>query len=368
MASPIDAFTVSAPCRVCILGEHQSYLGFDSIAMAVDMRCTVAADSIEEPEFRLYGDGEEPLEVVPLADAGAPAEHPSRFACSLATLRKAGLTFPTGYRFKTNSDIQLHCGLAAEAAEAAAWVVALLRAGNQLPAKTGSDLAELCLGAMAAGPQGFVAAIDAYVCSIGGKVHRAAEGESSAISLVGADLSGFVFGCASDPRDWSPVRSEVQRTAEQALAAMRRVAPSFDLAQATLDDTVPHLGELSPQDAGVIYALARMETNTRIGVDMLTGDSFDRDALAESLDDEHELLRDYFGLYTPELDELRDALNAAGAIGTKGCAGGAGILAFAPGKEDEVAKALEAKGWQASKIAQADGARLDGGAVSPPWA
>ena len=368
MASRIDAFTVSAPCRVCILGEHQSYLGSDAIAMAVDMRCTVEADSIEEAEFRLDGDGEEPLEVVPLAEASAPAEHPSRFACALATLREADLTFPTGYRFKASSEIPSRCGLAAEAAEAAAWVVALLRAGNQLPAKTGSDLAELCLRTMAAGPQGFVAAIDAYVCSIGGKVHRAAVGESSIISLVGADLAGFVFGCAADPGDWSPVRSEVQRAADQALEAMRGAMPSFDLAQATLDDTIPHLGELSPQDAGVIYALVRMETNTRIGVEMLTGDSFDRDGLAESMDDEHELLRDYFALYTPELDEVLDGLRAAGALGAKGCAGGAGILAFAPGKEDEVVSALEAKGWQASKIVQADGARLDGGAVSPPWA
>ena len=43
-------FTVSAPGRVCLYGEHQDYLGMPSVVMAVNLRCSI---QIEEREDRI---------------------------------------------------------------------------------------------------------------------------------------------------------------------------------------------------------------------------------------------------------------------------------------------------------------------------
>ncbi len=43
-------FTVSAPGRVCLFGEHQDYLGMPSIVMAINLRCRI---EIEERDDRL---------------------------------------------------------------------------------------------------------------------------------------------------------------------------------------------------------------------------------------------------------------------------------------------------------------------------
>ena len=42
-------FTVSAPGRVCLYGEHQDYLGMPSVVMAINLRCRI---HIEEREDR----------------------------------------------------------------------------------------------------------------------------------------------------------------------------------------------------------------------------------------------------------------------------------------------------------------------------
>ena len=43
-------FTVSAPGRVCLYGEHQDYLGMPSVVMAVNLRCKI---NIEERGDRI---------------------------------------------------------------------------------------------------------------------------------------------------------------------------------------------------------------------------------------------------------------------------------------------------------------------------
>ena len=42
-------FTVSAPGRVCLYGEHQDYLGMPSVVMAINLRCRI---HIEERKDR----------------------------------------------------------------------------------------------------------------------------------------------------------------------------------------------------------------------------------------------------------------------------------------------------------------------------
>ena len=37
----MQAFQSSAPGRICLFGEHQDYLGWPAIVMAIDLRCTL---------------------------------------------------------------------------------------------------------------------------------------------------------------------------------------------------------------------------------------------------------------------------------------------------------------------------------------
>ena len=43
------SYTVSAPGRVCLFGEHQDYLGMPSVVMAINLRCRI---HIEERDDR----------------------------------------------------------------------------------------------------------------------------------------------------------------------------------------------------------------------------------------------------------------------------------------------------------------------------
>ena len=101
---------------------------------------------------------------------------------------------------------------------------------------------------------------------------------------------------------------------------------------------------------------------------MLRSEFFEKDRLGEMLDEDHGLHRDYLGLSNDRAEAVIAACQAAGALGARACGWGAAVLAYAPGQQKEVAEAMQAQGWAARAVSTADGARLDAGAVSPPWA
>ena len=76
----------------------------------------------------------------------------------------------------------------------------------------------------------------------------------------------------------------------------------------------------------------------------------DLELLGKLLTDQHKMLRDNLQVSIEKLDVLVSASIKAGALGAKLTGAGLGgcIVAFAPGKEFEVAKAIETKGGKAT--------------------
>jgi len=85
---------------------------------------------------------------------------------------------------------------------------------------------------------------------------------------------------------------------------------------------------------------------------MLSADSLDQERLGAMLYEHQEQLRDGIRVSCPQLDVLVDAACEAGALGGKlngsGCGGA--MFAYAPGKQDEVAEAINRAGGTAYKV------------------
>ena len=367
MAQYVDAFTVSAPGRVCILGEHQRHLGLPAIAMAVNLRATIAADSIDPVEFQVeMGAGVPCLVIGPGGDCPCQGEH-EYLSRAVSLLNELGIRFENGYRFRVTNEIPAECGLAETTAVTIAWILALLRASNQLQSHTGNDIGSLGHKVEAAVLKESTSVIDPYACSLGGKLYAHAGDPQDVAPVVGARLEGLVFGYSAKSGGRSHVCHSLRERTVAAVEALSGVMPSFDLGTTAFDEAVAQLRHVSDEQAGLLYALMRGRTLCEEAAALLGAKAFDKDRLGEKMDEEHSVLRDYLGLCTDKTEEIIDAAKAAGGLGASSCGSGAALVVYAPDRQTEVAEAIRANGWEAKAVSQADGARLDAGTLSPPW-
>ena len=364
MDSYTDAFVVSAPAGICVFGEHQAHLSVGAVALAVDMRVTLRADTVDAQELRIDLPGGRQV-AMPLDAEDAPPGPGIEGVLrgTMAIVRQRGIRLERGYRFGLESDTPGRGDLGEECAMATAMVVGLLRAANQLEATSGSHIGQIVHEAMAMLRDDGLSRVHACACSLGGKHYVEAE---RVTSLVGADLNGFVVSW-SEPADAHPCAGLRARTLEAA-DALRKHIPSFALTT-PLAEAVPAMGRLDDAQAGLLYAHLRSRELCLAAVEMLTAEYFEKDSLGELLDEDHALHRDYLGVSSDQDEAVIAASKQAGALGARALGlGGAAVLAYAPNQEDEVVEAVRAHGWQARAVSPTDGARLDAGAVAPPWA
>ncbi len=354
-----DAFTVSAPVTAPLFGEQQAYLGLPVIALAFDSRVTVQADSHESNTIILRRPAA-PEECVSLGAARPPTSE-GLLARAADAIRGLGIELTSGYSLKLTSDLPLRAGLGQDAATAVALTLALLRCTNQLQSFTGIAIADVAHAIL--GDKSPRALYDALVSSLGGKQHLAG---SQATSLAGADLRELVIGFSDAP---SPSgRSLLKDQAKGAVDALAARCPSFDLGATPFDAAMPMLRELPDEAASALYALLRGRELCAAATILLESESFEKDRLGEMLDEDHSLLRDYLGVSNDSAEAVVAAAKEAGALGAKVNTAGSSVLAYAPGDEAAVAKAIESQGWTALTVSVADGARLDAGTLVPPWA
>jgi len=91
--------------------------------------------------------------------------------------------------------------------------------------------------------------------------------------------------------------------------------------------------------------------------EMLSRGEVEPERLGSMLTEHHRWLR-VLGVSTPKLDSLVEAALNAGALGAKlnGSGGGGCMFAYAPGKQLEVAEAIERAGGKAFIVSSTEGA------------
>jgi hypothetical protein len=134
----------------------------------------------------------------------------------------------------------------------------------------------------------------------------------------------------------------------------------FNLRDASDDEVIPRLRELPDADAGVMYAHLAMRDLCRQAFESLESEyGIDDDRLAEMMDKQHELLRDYLGYNVPEIEALIPVATGGGALGNRIALGTNSFISVAPGREKEVISSLKQSGGVAVSAAVATGMRAE---------
>ncbi len=362
---------VSAPARICLFGEHQDYLGLAVIAAAIDLRLYVRGTPRADGWFRVdmpdigQSDAFQP-------DSELPYRGPRDYLRAVVNvLLRHGVRFPQGYDCQIRSTIPINAGVSSSSALVVAWTRFLLAVGEPAQELEPAKVARLAHEAevLEFGEPGGM--MDHYTCSLGGllyidcgkplRVRPLLDDEPDALP---ARLAGLVLGCSLEEKDTTSLLARVKAAAQEGIRALQDRWPAFDLRSTPLSEAEPHLAALPPDLACVLRANIVNRDLCRQALALFQGKAWSPQALGRLLDAHHAQLRDGLGVSTPKLEALIEAARSAGALGCKlvGSGGGGCMVAYAPGHEAEVARAIESAGGRAFKIG------VDGGVrVEPRW-
>jgi len=358
----------SVPWPVRLFGDLQYFLGLPAITLALDLRTAVAATPRSDGRFTVSAAWiPKPLPFEPGEAAKAFPQMPALSrALRAAPPRKEKLQ--DGCDFHVLSRAPWTEALPDSPALLAAWTVALLTLDGRLADLSANETAEAACRGYQDEPPSARWIPETYACILGGMVFLEPRSDSGALSSarpakvapIDRELPGIV-SCYAGPGGTGLDRhAQAVRSTLSALSGIVKSQEGFNLRDASDDEVIPRLRELPDADAGVVYAHLAMRDLCRQAIESLESEyGIDDDRLAEMMDKQHEMLRDYLGYNVPEIEALIPVATGGGALGSRIALGTNSFISVAPGREKEVISSLKQSGGVAVSAAVATGMRAE---------
>ncbi len=359
---------VSVPWPVRLFGDLQYFLGLPAITLALDLRTAVASTPRTDGRFSVSAAWiPEPLSFDPREAAEAFTQMPALSrALRAAPPRKERIQ--DGFDFHVISRVPWTEALPDSPALLAAWTVALLSLDAQLAELSANETAEAACRAYRYEPPTARWIPETYACILGGMLFLDPRTDSGTlpaatpaqVAPIDRALPGIVSCCAGPGGKDLDRHARAVRNTLSALSGIVKLQEGFNLRDASEDAVIPRLRELPEADAGVVYAHLAMRDLCRQAFELIESEyGIDDDRLAEMMDKQHEMLRDYLGYGVPEIEALISAATGAGALGSRVVPGTNSFIAVAPGREKEVISSVKQAGGHAISTAVATGMRAE---------
>ncbi|MFT4033362.1 MAG: galactokinase family protein [Siphonobacter sp.] len=353
-------FTVSAPGRICLFGEHQDYLGLPVIAAAISLRLRIIGRTISSPQVRIALPDINQQEIFDLQTEIPYKNKRDYYKSVLNLMQREGATFPNGFEVSLTSTIPINAGTSSSSAMVVAWAYFLSQMANPPFSKSALALADLAYRAEVEefGEPG--GRMDQTSISVGNVIYL----ESQPTPRVEAikPISGtFVLGDSQQAKDTLGVLKHVKYGMLEAMRKIKAFDSEFSL-------------HTYPSERAEAYKHLLTEDEYTL----FTGNLSDRDILVQAknllqqavpdpiqfgalLNQHQRNLRDAKRISTPKIDRMIDASLKAGALGAKinGSGGGGCMFAYAPNHAEEVAAAIEQEGGKAYIITIDEGVRTE---------
>jgi len=289
--------------KTILFGEHFVVYGIPAIAGSVSDQTTVSARKAKGTRIKVEA---------------ADKRHNPEFLEKMAAVLANKLGINEGVELEVSTELQIGSGMGSSAA----FCVAATRALAQIVGKNlGND----------------------DVCRIAYEGEKIAHGTPSGIDNTVATYGGLVWFKKNLEGGANQIeRLKARKPLEVVIGTCPRKGTTKELVEAvrTRKEKNPEKFARIFEDAGKLVDEAREA--------LLKGEEKKIGAL---LNQNHELLKE-IGVSTRELDAMCSAALKAGALGAKltGAGGGGSVIALCPGKQAEVAKAIEKLGWPTLKV------------------
>ncbi len=355
----MERFSVRAPGRVCLFGEHSDYLGLDVIPAALDLAMTIRCSRRNDLEISIrYLDLNE--EDSFRVNSEVTYSHSRDYLRSaFNVLSRRGISPKDGWNLEVTGDIPISAGLSSSSALTVAAIHAFSRMAGKILSPQDVAVRAFEAEVVEFGESGGMQ--DHYASVHGGIIHLDLGADYKTTQLP-AVIEGLVIGDSLEKKEDTVADLRRIRTViEKEYQRISEVIPDFNQ-RTTSTKRVTEISAAESTEARRM-ALASLENRdlTQRAYELLLNQNPDLEELGHLIDLHHSLLKTGLKRSTKKIEAMISAAKSAGALGCKinGSGGGGTMLAIAPGNEIAVTEAIEGAGGIPYRIKIGSGASIE---------
>jgi galactokinase len=364
---------IRAPGRICLFGEHQDYLNYPVIAMAISKYIYLKAKKLVEPSLIIeLPDINESIEIKLNKKELEYQTKRDYLRSGYNQFLRKGRKFDKGYMVKISGDIPINAGVASSSALIIAWLYFL----NLI--SEGKDKYESYQIAL----EGYNTEViefneaggmmDHFISTFGNLIYLELKHFKPDILNFNNKLEGFVLGNSLEKKQTIEDLIKVKRVSIKAFEVLKDIMPKFDQYLTSIDDIKPFLPNLEKKYQkkiiGNIYNrditfkaknLIKEKMPLKNNTNVKVKDNFYRE-LGNLLNEHHNHLRDNIEISTNKIEEMISNCLKSGALGAKinGSGFGGTMFALFPGGEKILKNSIENAGGEAFLIETSGGVEM----------
>jgi galactokinase len=352
----MDRFSVSAPGRLCLFGEHQDYLGLPVITAAINLRISITGKKRKDRIFHLELPDIGGRETINLTQPIVYLRERDYFRSGLNVLLRQNVEFTQGYDCLVRGNIPINSGTSSSSALLVAWIKFLLTVASADCYQHPYEIARLAHQAEVVEFHEPGGMMDHFAASFGSVLYIDFS-DSKAPQILPIKLGQFVLGDSQQPKDTKGILTRVKQGTLEALGILSDKDRQITMKTLSLEDFDRHRHLLSPEQAELITANIVNRKLTQQAKKLLQQRLIDDQELGRLLNAHQQQLRDRLRISTSKIDRMIDAALKAGAVGAKinGSGSGGCMFAYAPNSAEQVAEAIARVGGKPYMISVDEG-------------
>ncbi|MBD3414002.1 MAG: hypothetical protein GF421_06200 [Candidatus Aminicenantes bacterium] len=343
-----EQIRVSAPGRLCLLGEHQDYFGLPIIAAAINLRISIKGKRTAGHKLTLHLPDIKKNEEFPLNKELAYSQDRDYLKSAVNILLRKNTNPDSGWDATVRGTIPINSGTASSSALVVAWIGFLLQACRDPRVSKPKEIAELAFQSEVAEFMEPGGKMDHYSSSLG-QVISLHFGEKIKITQFQNPLKQFVLADSQIRKDTTGTLGYIKSHVNRAVSKIKKTFPDFDLKQPLSPSLRQEIEKLPQKEKQLLTGTLMTRDITAQGLALFQDHPFDHQKFGALLSQQQKVIRDYLKVSSPKINQMIETSLDAGALGAKinGSGEGGCVFAYTPNNAEQVAKKLENLGAKA---------------------
>jgi len=364
---------IRAPGRITLFAEHQDYLGYPIIAMAISKYIYLNAEKTSSPFLSIeLSDLDENLEIKLNNKELEYLSNRDYLRSAYNQYLRKGFRFKNGYKVKISGDIPINAGAASSSALVIAWLSFL-----NLICVNRKKLNKFQLSLMGYDTEvkEFKEAggmMDHFTSVYGNLIYLEPRRLRPKIISRNLKLDGFVLGNSLEKKETVKDLYKVKDTAKKAFIEIKKIMPNFNQYRTSLEEVKKFLPNLKKEYQKKIIGNIINRDLTIKAKKLIFNSFFDEKynnnkirnnfyvKLGNLLNKHHYQLKENIEISTDKIEKMISNCLELGALGAKinGSGFGGTMFAFFPNNEDRLIESIEKIGGEAFKIETSNGVEI----------
>ncbi len=365
---------IKSPGRICLFGEHQDYLNYPVIAMAISKYIYLEAKRITETKFIIdLPDINDNLEISLKNKELEYNSNRDYLKSGYNQFLRKGINFFKGYKIRITGDIPFSAGVSSSSALVIAWLYFL-----NLISNTPLNDFQLAIEGYNTEVKEFGEAggkMDFFSSVYGGLFYLDSKSLSPKIEKFNINLKGFVLGDSLEKKDTVQDLMRVKNIALDSFNTLKKIFPDFDIFNTKLTEISLFLPSLKKKfQEKIIGNITNRDLTFKAKKLILNNLSLLKNQkpnnskeiidfyqkLGNLLNIHHKQLKDNIKISTKKIDNMIFNCLESGALGAKinGSGFGGTMFALAPRNEKNLKKSIEESGGKAYLIKTSNGVKI----------